>query len=575
MKKYIAILLAGLLLFPLFPRSAAAQEAEQEILLSFDGVSHSATLNGEKVPEYDYTWHLDPTADHGEVKNSPAEYHTGTAPSGKDAVYIAHDIIYSPELPRESFRRISYSGDPEWVSTYQIPGYEDYIVTTLPALGSEFPSYMLHSPQEAYQNAVLHITQPGTYRLKGTWQGQIWVEVGKKDAHKVTLILDGVDITCSVAPAVVFYKVCETGSPQGQAGANIILAEGSVNRVSGANVYRILKTSYKDREGFGQEQKKAWKIDGAIHSYQTLHIGGQGLLQLQSSYEGIVSEKHLTVSGGEVGILSRNDGINVSEEDESIFALLGGKLHIQAGLGEEGDGIDSNGTIEIHGGQLFTAGNPACDVGLDSRNGTSIYGGTVLSLGESMTSADSGEIWGASQPIFLLEFRDWESADRDILLDGSAGEVLAYRHAAEMSAGRSFSQLILSSPGMVLGGSYRLTLGAQRYTPGGKCTQSADLSLTKQLTSLENIAPVAHKYAFDGERTYTCSLCGHSYDATQPTQPPATTPQPQYTLPDVHTDTQQPESKPSGSGDTVLVIATVGVCIAILALCLRKKKRSE
>ncbi len=572
MKKYISIVLSGLLLLSVRPVAAAAQEGEQEIILSIDGSAHAATLNGEKVPEYDYTWHLDPTADHGEVKNSPAEYHTGTAPSGDEAVYIAHDIIYSPELPRESFRRISYSGDPEWVSTYQIPGLEDYILTTLPALGSQFPSYMMHSTQEAYQNAVLHITQPGTYRLKGTWQGQIWVEVGKKDAHKVTLILDGVDITCSVAPAVVFYKVCETGSAQGQAGANIILAPGSENRISGANVYRILKASYKDQEGFGQEQKKAWKMDGAIHSYQTLHISGEGLLQLQSSYEGIVSEKHLTISGGEVGILARNDGINVSEEDESVFAMLGGKLHIQAGLGEEGDGIDSNGTIEIRGGQLFTAGNPACDVGLDSRNGVFLYGGTVLSLGESMTAADSGEIWGVSQPVMLLEFRDWESADRDIVLEGSAGEVLSYRHAPEMSAGRSFSQLILSSPGMVLGESYRLTLGNQRYTPGGKCAQSADISLTKQLTSLENTAPIAHKYAFDGEKTYTCSVCGHSYDAAQPTQPPATTPQPQYTLPDVHTDTQQSESKPSGSGDTFLVIGAVAVSIAVIALCLRKKR---
>lgn len=575
MKKYIAILLCGLLLLGACPVEAAAQEAEQEILLSFDGSAHEAALNGEAVPEYDYTWHLDPTADHGQVKNSPGEYYTGTAPSGDDAVYIAHDIIYSPELPRESFRKINYSGDPEWVSTYQIPGLEDYILTTLPALGAQFPDYMLHTPQQAYQNAVLHITQPGTYRLKGQWQGQIWVEVGKKDAHKVTLIFDGVDITCSVAPAVVFYKVYESGSAQGQAGANIVLAPGSENRISGANVYRILKPSYKDREGFGQEQKKAWKIDGAIHSYQTLHISGEGLLQLQSSYEGMVSERHLSISGGDVRILARNDGINVSEEDESVFAMLGGKLHIQAGLGEEGDGIDSNGTIEIHGGQLFAAGNPGCDVGLDSRNGAFIYGGTVLSLGESMTAADSGEIWGASQPVLLLEFRDWESADRDIILEGAAGEALAYRHAPELSAGRSFSQLILSGPGMVLGESYRLALGGQRYTLGGKCTESGDITLTKQLTSLENIAPLAHKYAFDGAQTYTCSLCGHSYDAAQPTQPPATTPQPQYTLPEISAEAPGPESQSSSGGDTLLVVGAAAACIAVLALCLGIKKRQQ
>lgn len=572
MKKYIAMLLCGLLLFGLCPVEAGAQEAQREIVLSFDGSSHEATLDGGKVPEYDYTWHLDLTADHGEEKNSPGEYHTGTAPSGKDAVYIAHDIIYSPALPRESFREITYSGDPEWVSTYQIPGYEDYIATTLPALGSEFPAYMLHTPQEAYENPVLHITQPGTYRLKGQWQGQIWVEVGKKEAHKVTLIFDGVDITCGVAPAVVFYKVHESGEPRSEAGANILLAPGSENSVSGANVYRILKTAYKDREGFGQEQKKAWKLDGAIHSFQSLHIGGEGLLKLQGSYEGIVSEGHLTVSGGDVRILARNDGINVSEEDKSVFALTGGSVHIQAGMGVEGDGIDSNGTIEIYGGRLFTVGNPGCDVGLDSRNGTFIRGGTVLSMGEIMTAADSGELFGASQPVFLLEMRHWESADRDMILTGPAGEVLAYRHAPEMSAGRSFSQLILSAPGLKTGERYQLTLGAERYTLAGSCAEEADLSLTGQLTALENIAPVAHKYAFDGETTYTCAVCGYSYQGAQPTQPPATTPQIQYTLPETPADTQ---AQPSRSGDTWLVIGAVAVSVAVIALCLRKKKRSE
>ena len=64
--------------------------------------SGSASLDGEAVPEYDHVWHADPSAVHDEVKNAPAEYFTGTKPSGEDTVHIAHDIYYFPEVPAEA-----------------------------------------------------------------------------------------------------------------------------------------------------------------------------------------------------------------------------------------------------------------------------------------------------------------------------------------------------------------------------------------------------------------------------------------------------------------------------------------
>ena len=33
-----------------------------------------AKIDGVQVKEYDYTWHVDPSVAHDEVKNSPAEY---------------------------------------------------------------------------------------------------------------------------------------------------------------------------------------------------------------------------------------------------------------------------------------------------------------------------------------------------------------------------------------------------------------------------------------------------------------------------------------------------------------------
>ena len=74
-----------------------------------------------------------------------------------------------------------------------------------------------HSQAEADAHTVVHITQPGTYVLSGTLSaGQVAVDLGE-DAEEdpdavVTLVLNGADITCTVAPAVIFYNVYECGS---------------------------------------------------------------------------------------------------------------------------------------------------------------------------------------------------------------------------------------------------------------------------------------------------------------------------------------------------------------------------
>ena len=74
-----------------------------------------------------------------------------------------------------------------------------------------------HSAAEAAAHTVVHITRAGTYRLSGTLpKGQIAVDLGEgaesDPSAVVTLILDGIDITCEVAPAVIFYRVYECGN---------------------------------------------------------------------------------------------------------------------------------------------------------------------------------------------------------------------------------------------------------------------------------------------------------------------------------------------------------------------------
>ncbi len=482
LKTTLSLLLLLALLLPLCP-AAAAEEPVQTIVLSSEetdqGWTHSAAWNGNAVPEYDYAWHADPSQAHEDVKNSPAEYYTGTEP-GEEAVYIAHDIIYYPELDQSKFQQVNYDGEMEWAYAYEAEGYEQYLFSTLPVLRSGFPSHMMHTAEEAWDNAVLHITQPGTYSLTGQWHGQIWIDLGDEDdvyadpTQKVTLILNGVDITCTVAPGVVFYSVYECDNAwetadsyshnvdTADAGAHVVLEAGTVNQVSGTNVFRILKTKFKDEESTEAHpaQKKSWKIDGAFYSYQSLNISGAGTLNIIAGYEGLDTEHHLTLNSGNVNIFSQDDGVNVNEDGVSVVTINGGNLHICAGLGAEGDGIDSNGFLTINGGTVIAMANPASDSGLDSDCGSFVNGGTVVALGSTMDWAESDS---SQQPVLNLRFSTVQSADEAIVITGLDGNVaFAYDPDKDEAAGdnrRTYQGAIVSAPGLTLGGSYQIQIG--------------------------------------------------------------------------------------------------------------------
>ncbi len=481
------ILICGMVMGLALP--ATAEENIRTIVLSSqetDGIyTHSATLDGAKVKEYDYTWHADPTEDHDTVKNSPAEYFTGTKPTGEEGVYIAHDVVYYPLLDESKFQKVNYDGEMEWVYLYEAEGYENYIFSTLPVLGNSFPSQMMHSAEDAYENAVLHITEAGTYRLQGTWHGQIRVDLGEDafsdPSQKVTLILDGVNVTCTVASGVVFANVYECDNTweekdsfsysvdTAEAGARVILADGTVNNVEGTNTFRILRAKYKDDDSTEAypAQKKQYKLDGAFYSYMSMNIEGEsagtGVLNITSGYEGLNSELHLTLNGGKVNIYSQDDGINVNEDGVSVLTVNGGNLHICAGLGAEGDGIDSNGFVAIRGGTVISAANPGADSGLDSDCGSYVLGGTVVALGATMDWAESDASVSNAQAVLNLRFSGSQSADEAIILTDTEGKVVfAYdpdKDEVMGENGRTYSGAILSDKNLKVGESYHLYVG--------------------------------------------------------------------------------------------------------------------
>ena len=330
-----------------------------------------------------------------------------------------------------------------------------------------------HSAQEAAAHTLVNITAPGVYRVSGRMsQGQLCIDLGE-DAETdpsavVTLILDNLDITCTVAPAILFREVYECGGgwtvetatsqvDTSLAGANVILADGSVNTVTGSHVARI----YKDEEG----EKKKVKFDGAFYSCMSMNIGaeeeGTGVLTIHADNEGLNSELHLTMNGGNVRIFSQDDGINTNEDNVSVTTINGGDLHIIAGLGAEGDGIDSNGWLVINGGTVISSANPAADAGLDSDMGSYVNGGTVVALGSTMDWAESD----SEQVTMNLQFASYNNSGDAIVIQNADGSyVFAYDPSEDEVVGsqtRRYMGAVISSPVFEMGSTYHVFIGGE------------------------------------------------------------------------------------------------------------------
>jgi len=313
-----------------------------------------------------------------------------------------------------------------------------------------------HEQGEADAHTVVHITKPGKYVLSGKLSlGQVAIDLGE-DAETdpnavVTLILNDVDITCEVAPAIIFYNVYECSSSDeetatkdvdtSKAGANVIIADGTENNINGSYVAKIYKSYELSEDGTEVvDSKKLHKYDAAFYSKKTMNVNGgdkgDGILNIKAENEGLDSELHLTINGGIINITSGNDGINTNEDNVSVTTMNGGTLNILCdGSTGEGDGIDSNGWLIINGGTVISQ---ACatsgDAGIDSDKGIYINGGKVIASGNMLD-----HIAGGNQTYAVFNFASRQSGGNTYTLKNSAGKVIG-----EYTPDNAFTYLIVA-----------------------------------------------------------------------------------------------------------------------------------
>ena len=332
-----------------------------------------------------------------------------------------------------------------------------------------------HSSAEAAAHTVVHITKSGAYSLSGKISyGQIAVDLGddaKKDPDAVvTLVLNGIDITCEVAPAIIFYNVYECGTDDigkaskdvdtSAAGANVIIADGTVNTVNGSYVEKIYKPDsvvLSDDKTEVVSADKLHKYDGAFYSKRSMNIfGGKentGILNIKAQNEGLDSEMHLTINGGDIRIESGNDGINTNEDGISVTSINGGKLTIKVtGETGEGDGIDSNGWLVINGGTVVAeACSNSADAGIDSDMGIHINGGTVIATGHMLDRIEDG-----GQNYAVFNFAQKQTGKEPVAMKAQNGKIIL-----EAKPENAFSILIFSSPDLKAG-TYTLWSGGKQ-----------------------------------------------------------------------------------------------------------------
>ena len=369
------------------------------------------------------------------------------------AVYVANDIVYY-----EEGRDFTYGE------------------------GSENDS---HSKAEADAHTVVHITAPGKYLLSGKLSsGQIAVDLGEEAEDNpeavVTLILNGVDVNCTVAPAVIFYNVYECSDSNEEnatkdvntenAGANVIIADGTENNIKGAYVAKIYKSVELNEDGTEViDSKKLHKYDAAFYSKKTMNISGgdigDGILNINAENEGLDSELHLTINGGNINIISGNDGINTNEDNVSVTTINGGTLRIICdGSTGEGDGIDSNGWLVINGGTVTAeACSVSGDAGIDSDMGIYINGGNVIATGNMLD-----RIAGGDGTFAVFSFNSRQNGGVCYSIKNADGEVVS-----EYTPSNAFTYLVISGEKLIPGeytlwqGSEQLSVRSENGMTGG------------------------------------------------------------------------------------------------------------
>jgi hypothetical protein len=209
--------------------------------------------------------------------------------------------------------------------------------------------------------------------------------------------------------------------------------------------------------------------DDGIHADAKVIIEG-GSIIINESYEGIEGLS-IQISGGSTTLTATDDGLNAAGGNSTSgngafggddwngggmmndggtngsIVISGGNVSITAG----GDGVDSNGSVEITGGYTVVQGPSSGDTSVLDYNGTAVIsGGTFIGTGGAGMAENFSS---ASQGLIAVSTGN-QSAGSSVTLKDASGNVIA-----EVTPALDYAVVYISTEDMAQGETYTLTAG--------------------------------------------------------------------------------------------------------------------
>ncbi|NYE06871.1 hypothetical protein F4694_003651 [Bacillus niacini] len=340
----------------------------------------------------------------------------------------------------------------------------------------------------------------------GVKEGTITIEAGgdgikssnNKDSSKGNIALEGCryDITAS--------------SDGIQAESSLLIADGDYTISSGGGSPETVATKGYDMRPTGNETTTAttpvtetesakglkatvdvaigggrFKIDSsddAIHSNNSVTIAGGemtmasgddgihgdtavltkgGKINITKSYEGIES-KVISIADGEIDVTPSDDGINVgggidgsgmdfqsTETDDNLLSISGGTVTVNSA----GDGLDSNGSIQMTAGTVLVNGPT------DNGNGSLDYDQSFEMAGGFLIAAGSAGVLQATseqsiQNAMVMTYPETQAAGTLLHLGDSDGNTVA-----TFAPEKDYQAVFISSPNLEKDKDYTLYSG--------------------------------------------------------------------------------------------------------------------